>query len=44
MTGKAVANLVHASGDKKEAQQEVELWFDKEELHEYRTLTEIFTC
>jgi nucleoside-diphosphate kinase len=43
-TGKAVANLVHASGDKKEAEQEVELWFDKDELHEYRTLTEIFTC
>jgi nucleoside-diphosphate kinase len=42
-TGKAVANLVHASGNKEEADQEVELWFDKDELHEYRTLAEIFT-
>ncbi|MER6302215.1 nucleoside-diphosphate kinase [Kitasatospora sp. NPDC001539] len=41
--GKAVANLVHASGNKEEAAQEVELWFDKDELHEYRTLAEIFT-
>lgn len=43
-TGKAVANLVHASGNKEEAAQELELWFDKDELHEYRTLTEIFTA
>ncbi|MDT3398560.1 nucleoside-diphosphate kinase [Streptomyces sp. B1866] len=42
-SGKAVANLVHASGNKEEADQEVELWFDKDELHEYRTLAEIYT-
>jgi nucleoside-diphosphate kinase len=42
-TGKAVANLVHASGNKEEADQEVELWFSKEELFDYRTLAEIFT-
>lgn len=41
--GKAVANLVHASGNKEEAEQEVALWFDKDELHDYRTLAEIFT-
>ncbi|MFI5803486.1 nucleoside-diphosphate kinase [Streptomyces sp. NPDC051561] len=41
--GKAVANLVHASGNKAEADQEVDLWFDKDELHDYRTLAEIFT-
>ncbi|MFE4175087.1 nucleoside-diphosphate kinase [Streptomyces sp. NPDC056909] len=42
-SGKAVANLVHASGNKQEAEQEVELWFEKDELHDYRTLAEIFT-
>lgn len=42
-SGKAVANLVHASGNTQEAEQEVSLWFDKEELNEYRTLAELFT-
>ncbi|MFK0233478.1 nucleoside-diphosphate kinase [Streptomyces vinaceus] len=42
-SGKAVANLVHASGNKEEADMEVDLWFDKDELHGYRTLAEIFT-
>ena len=35
-TGKAVANLVHASGNREEAEYEVDLWFDKTELFEYR--------
>lgn len=42
-SGKAVANLVHASGNKAEAEQEVNLWFAKDELYDYRTLAEIFT-
>lgn len=42
-SGKAVANLVHASGNKAEADQEVNLWFEKDELYDYRTLAEIFT-
>ncbi|MFF5298061.1 nucleoside-diphosphate kinase [Streptomyces sp. NPDC013161] len=42
-SGKAVANLVHASGNKEEADMEVALWFDKGELHDYRTLAETFT-
>ncbi|MET9617740.1 nucleoside-diphosphate kinase [Kitasatospora indigofera] len=41
--GKAVANLIHASGNKEEAAQEVELWFAKDELFEYKTLAETFT-
>jgi nucleoside-diphosphate kinase len=40
---KAVANLVHASGNVAEAKQEVELWFGADELHEYTTLAETFT-
>ena len=39
-TGKAVANLVHASGNPEEAQYEVNLWFDKTELFDYHTTTE----
>lgn len=41
-TGKPVANLVHASGNKKEAEYEVNLWFKPEELFEYRTLAEVY--
>lgn len=42
-SGKAVANLVHASGNAEEAKQEVELWFEKDELQDYKTLAEIYT-
>ena len=41
-TGKAVANLVHASGNPEEAEYEVNLWFDKTELFEYKNLAEAF--
>jgi nucleoside-diphosphate kinase len=41
-TGKAVANLVHASGNPKEAQYEVDLWFGKTELFEYRNAADAF--
>ena len=41
-TGKAVANLVHASGNQEEARYEVNLWFDKTELFEYKNLAEAF--
>lgn len=41
-TGKAVANLVHASGNREEAEYEVSLWFDKTELFDYRNQAEAF--
>jgi nucleoside-diphosphate kinase len=41
-TGKAVANLVHASGNREEAEYEVGLWFDKTELFEYRNAADAF--
>jgi nucleoside-diphosphate kinase len=41
-TGKAVANLVHASGNRDEAKYEVDLWFDESELFDYRSLSEAF--
>ncbi|MCJ7429472.1 MAG: nucleoside-diphosphate kinase [Candidatus Nanohaloarchaeota archaeon QJJ-5] len=33
--GKAVKNLIHASGNKEEAEKEVSIWFDDAEIHEY---------
>jgi nucleoside-diphosphate kinase len=32
---RSIKNLVHASGDKKEAEFEISLWFDQQELHTY---------
>lgn len=37
----AVKNLIHASGNLKEAKQEIALWFKPEELHTYKTVHEI---
>ncbi|NRN70704.1 Nucleoside diphosphate kinase [Kibdelosporangium sp. 4NS15] len=41
-SGKAVMNLVHASGNSDEANYEVDLWFGEGELFEYETLVEKF--
>jgi len=41
--GIAIKNLIHASGNKEEAKIEVELWFDKKELHSYKTVHEVHT-
>lgn len=40
VSGKAVMNLVHASGNSEEAKYEVELWFDTTEQFDYETLAE----
>jgi nucleoside-diphosphate kinase len=42
VSGKAVMNLVHASGNSEEAKYEVDLWFSASELFEYETLAEKF--
>lgn len=39
--GIAIKNLIHASGNKKEADYEVNLWFKPEELHTYNTVHDI---
>lgn len=41
-SGKAVMNLVHASGNSEEAKYEVELWFGAAEQFEYQTIAEKF--
>jgi len=41
--GKAIKNLIHASGTVKEAEQEVALWFAGHELHSYNTVHDVHT-
>lgn len=40
----AVANLVHASGNAQEAAHEIDVWFAKEEIHEYQTVAQRYVC
>jgi len=35
-----VKNLIHASGDAKEAENEIKLWFAPEEIHDYKRVEE----
>lgn len=39
----SIPNLIHASGDKKEADQEIAHWFKEEEIFEYNTVHDKFT-
>jgi nucleoside-diphosphate kinase len=40
---KAVANIIHASADTKEADKEIAHWFSESELHDYENVHERFT-
>src|SRR5271165_1884279 len=40
--GIAVANLVHASGNVEEAVHEIDVWFAKNEIHDYSSAAERF--
>jgi len=40
---KGIPNLIHASGDPKEAEQEIGHWFADSELYDYEALHEKFT-
>lgn len=40
VSGKAIINLVHASGNSEEAKYEVGLWFGEDEQFDYETLAE----
>lgn len=39
--GIAIKNLIHASGDKDDAEKEVSLWFKPEELHTYKNVHDV---
>lgn len=41
--GIATPNIIHASGDLKEAESEIGHWFSESELHEYETVHEHYT-
>jgi nucleoside-diphosphate kinase len=41
--GKGIPNLIHASGDPEEAEQEISHWFSDAELYDYSVLHEKFT-
>jgi nucleoside-diphosphate kinase len=38
--GIAIKNLIHASGNQKDAKREIALWFSGDELHSYKTVHE----
>jgi nucleoside-diphosphate kinase len=38
-----VKNLIHASGNEKDAKHEVPLWFTEKELHSYKTIQDFFS-
>lgn len=40
---KGIPNLIHASGDPEEAEQEIGHWFSDDELYDYSALNEKFT-
>lgn len=41
--GRGVANIIHASADPKEAEQEIAHWFSESELYTYQAVHEKFT-
>ena len=40
---KPTSNLIHASANKKDAENEIKLWFKPEEMHTYKTVHEVHT-
>jgi nucleoside-diphosphate kinase len=40
---KGISNLIHASGDEAEAEQEIKHWFNDVEIYDYKVLNEKFT-
>lgn len=39
-TGRAVRNLIHASGSKEEAEKEIKIWFREDEILKYKLINE----
>ena len=38
-----VSNIIHASGDKNEAEREIAHWFSKDEIYNYKTTHDVYT-
>lgn len=43
IAGKSTPNVIHASGNQEEAEQEVRYWFSESETFDYQALSEKFT-
>lgn len=43
LEGKAVKNIIHSSGNKEEAEKEIWLWFNEDEIYDYKTVHEALT-
>lgn len=41
MRKRAIKNLIHASGNKEEAEHEIQLWFSPEDFHEYKSIHDL---
>lgn len=41
--GIGIPNLIHASGDEKEAEEEISHWFSESEIYDYETVYEVYT-
>ena len=37
---RSIRNLIHASGEIEEAKKEIDIWFDKDEILDYRLIAE----
>ncbi len=42
-SGRATPNIIHASGNAEEAEKEIYLWFNENEIHSYKRLDEYYT-
>jgi nucleoside-diphosphate kinase len=42
-SGRSVSNIIHASADRAEAEQEIAHWFSESELYDYEAVHEKFT-
>lgn len=42
-SGRSVSNIIHASADANEAEQEISHWFSESEMYDYQTVHERFT-
>ena len=41
--GISIKNVIHASGDKEDAEKEVKLWFTEDELYDYNVVHDVHT-
>ena len=40
MSKRPIQNLIHASGEVDEAEREIKIWFEKNEIHQFKRIDE----